>query len=354
MLKFIKKYIFAGKTKTENAANIFLVLCFYSVFTAVYAYAIRGFSEMLMRIVLGAFVIFSHVFCERSRMSKAIAAFLSPACIISAVFYAALHSGDVLVFVYIIGAAMLSLTYLQPKSLLVYLFYCALAGLIILLGFHINMMGSPYSFIHNIIFLLVSIALSFIVYLFCISYARTIDSLVDAEQKATIAARAKGNFLANMSHEIRTPMNAIIGMTNLGRTAAGLERKDYSLARIEEASQHLLGIINDILDISKIESGKFELTPAEFDFEKLLKRVVNVINFRIDEKEQKFSVFVDWEIPKILIGDDQRLTQVITNLLGNAVKFTPANGSISVKTYFMGKKKAFAKSKSPLQIRESA
>ena len=149
------------------------------------------------------------------------------------------------------------------------------------------------------------------------------------------ASRAKSNFLANMSHEIRTPMNAIIGMTNIGMSSDDVERKDYSLTRIENASHHLLGVINDILDISKIESGKFELSSIEFDFEKMLQRVVNVINFRIDEKEQQLSVYIDRSIPKHLVGDDQRLAQVITNILGNAVKFTPVNGSINIKTYLL-------------------
>ena len=155
---------------------------------------------------------------------------------------------------------------------------------------------------------------------------------------AEAASRAKSEFLSNMSHEIRTPMNAIIGMTNIGEAASSLEQKDHSFGRIKDASKHLLGIINDILDVSKIESGKFELSMAEFDFEKMLRRVVNVISYRIDEKNHRFSVYVDRDIPQIMIGDDQRLAQVITNLLGNAIKFTPDNGSINIKTYFLGEK----------------
>ena len=162
--------------------------------------------------------------------------------------------------------------------------------------------------------------------------------LETALEEANAASYAKSNFLANMSHEIRTPMNAIIGMTNIGKASEDLDRKDYSLARIEDASHHLLGVINDILDISKIESGRFELSLAEFSFEKLLKRVVNVSTFKVDDKHQKLTVYVDRTIPKYLFGDDQRLAQVITNLLGNAVKFTPEEGTINLNTYFMGEK----------------
>jgi CheY-like chemotaxis protein len=158
------------------------------------------------------------------------------------------------------------------------------------------------------------------------------------EEQALSASRAKSTFLANMSHEIRTPMNAIIGMTTIGKSAAELERKDYCFTKIENASQHLLGVINDILDMSKIEASKFDLSPVEFNFEKMLHRVVDVFNFRVDEKRQKLSVNIDNAIPQTLIADDQRLAQVITNLLGNAVKFTPEHGSISLDARFVEKK----------------
>jgi signal transduction histidine kinase len=82
--------------------------------------------------------------------------------------------------------------------------------------------------------------------------------------------------------------------------------------------------------MSKIEANKFELVPVEFDLEKMLQRVVNVVNFRIDEKRQKLSVYIDRSIPRTLVGDDQRIAQVITNLLGNAVKFTPEEGAVSL------------------------
>jgi signal transduction histidine kinase/DNA-binding response OmpR family regulator len=152
--------------------------------------------------------------------------------------------------------------------------------------------------------------------------------LESALEKAKAASLAKSNFLSNMSHEIRTPMNAIIGMTMIGKTAEDLERKDYAFGRIEGAANHLLGIINDILEMSKIEAGKFELVFLEFNLEKVLEKVVNIISFRVDERRQKLAVNIDRNIPQYLIGDEQRLAQVITNLLSNSVKFTPEEGSI--------------------------
>ena len=149
-----------------------------------------------------------------------------------------------------------------------------------------------------------------------------------AKNKSYLESKHKSAFLANMSHEIRTPMNAIIGMITIGKSAQDAERKDYCFTKIEDAANHLLGVINDILDMSKIEANKFDLSPDEFHFEKMLRRVVNVVNFRIDEKRQNFSVHLDQAIPRTLVGDDQRLAQVITNLLGNAIKFTPEQGSV--------------------------
>ena len=162
--------------------------------------------------------------------------------------------------------------------------------------------------------------------------------LLNAKETAEQGNRAKSAFLANMSHELRTPLNAIIGMTNIGKTAHDKERMIYCFKKIEDASHHLLGIVNDVLDLSKIEADKFELSEIEFNFEKMLQRVVNVVSFRADERQQKLTVFIDKAIPKILIGDDQRLAQVLANLLGNAVKFTPEKGFIRIGTYFQGEK----------------
>jgi signal transduction histidine kinase/CheY-like chemotaxis protein len=155
------------------------------------------------------------------------------------------------------------------------------------------------------------------------------ELLKAALEKSNVASRAKSEFLSNMSHEMRTPLNAIIGMTEIGRNTDDLERKNYALKKIQDASTHLLGIINDVLDMSKIEANKLELSFIEFNFEKMLQQVLNVVSFRVDEKLQNLSINIGKDVPKTLIGDDQRLAQIIANLLGNASKFTPEKGSIN-------------------------
>jgi len=173
-----------------------------------------------------------------------------------------------------------------------------------------------------------AVGLVFLGALFAAALIFMLIRLDRARRKSDMESRYKSVFLANMSHEMRTPMNAIIGMSAIGKNSGDITRKDYCLSKIDEASKHLLGVINDILDMSKIEANKFELSITEFNFENMISRTVNVINLRIEEKNQKLTVIIDEAIPRILIGDDQRLAQVITNLLGNAHKFTNKNGSI--------------------------
>ncbi|MDL2292381.1 response regulator [Acholeplasma sp. OttesenSCG-928-E16] len=164
------------------------------------------------------------------------------------------------------------------------------------------------------------------------------SKLIEETKKADSANKSKSVFLANMSHEIRTPINAILGMTQIGLKATEKERKDYCLNKIDEASNHLLGVINDILDISKIEADKLELSYIWFDFEKTLQNLAEVIAFRMNEKEISFSVNFDRNLPNSIYADDQRMSQVIANFLSNAVKFTPEGGKVELKAQLLAEK----------------
>ncbi|MCL2213617.1 MAG: transporter substrate-binding domain-containing protein [Treponema sp.] len=179
------------------------------------------------------------------------------------------------------------------------------------------------------VLLLSVLTLVFIILMIKRQEGKNLEDLVNKRTaEAQSANRAKSNFLANMSHEIRTPLNAIIGMTEICKHTSNIDKKDYALGKIEDASTHLLGLVNDVLDMSKIEANKLELSPVRYNFRNMLQKVINVINFRLDEKKQKLLINIDDKIPLHFIGDDQRLAQVITNLLSNAVKFTPKEEGI--------------------------
>jgi len=151
-----------------------------------------------------------------------------------------------------------------------------------------------------------------------------------ARKQAEHSARAKSDFLARMSHEMHTPMNAIIGMASIGKSSATAEKKDYSFRMIENASAHLLGVINDILDMSSIEAGKMELSFGECGFEDIISNVVSMAESLAEGKSQSFEADIDKGVPPRIIADEERLTQVIVNLLSNAVKFTPERGSVTL------------------------
>jgi PAS domain S-box-containing protein len=154
--------------------------------------------------------------------------------------------------------------------------------------------------------------------------------LIAAKEQAVQSNRAKTTFLARMSHEMRTPLNAIIGMTTIAKSSHETKKMEYCLSKIDEASVHLLGVINDILDMSRIEAGKFEIHSARFNLEEMIRRVATMMAFKLDEKKQKLVINLEQGLPLNIISDEQRLSQVLTNLLSNAVKFTPSEGTITL------------------------
>jgi signal transduction histidine kinase/CheY-like chemotaxis protein len=151
-----------------------------------------------------------------------------------------------------------------------------------------------------------------------------------ARNKADMESRHKSAFLANVSHEIRTPMNAIIGMTDILQNEPLNKRQMGFVNDIKVSSHSLLSLINDILDLSKIESGKLELNPVNYDFNALLDNIISMFSYVSQKKGLDFIFEKEGEIPNYLYGDDIRLKQILTNICGNAVKYTE-KGYIKIK-----------------------
>ncbi len=176
--------------------------------------------------------------------------------------------------------------------------------------------------------------------LFCIfvlyyrNTRKQLEALENARLDAIRANKAKSEFLSNMSHDIRTPMNAIVGMTAIATANIGnTQQVQNCLRKITLSSNHLLGLINDVLDMSKIESGKLVLTMDQVSLREVMDSVVNIVQPQVKTKNQQFDVFIHDIETENVFCDSVRINQVLLNFLSNAIKFTPEGGSISLSMH---------------------
>lgn len=158
-----------------------------------------------------------------------------------------------------------------------------------------------------------------------------VQMLAESRKEAEQANRAKSEFISSMSHDIRTPMNAIIGMTEIAmRNTKDPVRMEECLKKIKLSSKHLLGLISDVLDMSKIESGKMVLSEHNMSLKNMMDDIVNMVQPQIKEKDLHFDIFVQNIFSEGVVADSVRMNQVLINLLSNAIKYTPEGGRIDV------------------------
>jgi len=171
--------------------------------------------------------------------------------------------------------------------------------------------------------------------LFGYMQSRPYAQILKLKNMAEDASRVKSNFLSNMSHEIRTPLNAVIGMAEIAQNSADATRKDYCLSKISSSSKYLMGIINDILDMSKIEADKLELYAQPVLPSMILEKIKDVFYFRCQEKDIELRLNAP-AMPQYIVSDEQRILQVIANLVSNAIKFTPEGGCVTLDARVAG------------------
>ena len=159
--------------------------------------------------------------------------------------------------------------------------------------------------------------------------------IVKARDLAEKSLRVRSDFLARMSHEMRTPMNAIIGMASIHNTADEVSQKDYCIDQIMKASRHMMSIINDLLEIAGLVDENYTIVNSSFDFTGMIEKITGDIEFPLERRKQQFNKFIDESIPRFVCSDEQRLIQILSHLISNAMKFSPDKNEIdlSVKKF---------------------
>jgi len=281
-------------------------------------------SEHVLHRVISGVIMLVLVFSitGSKKLTKRLISILAPfsLCLVELITVSII-GGDRLVYIALMGCVLVSLTYVDVVGLTVMITLTTAATAFFEFVLGISLMGEQFGLYDNLMSFIGMVSI-FIVILLLGKYS--VNVLVELQQAAEAADRSKSEFLATMSHEIRTPMNAVIGLSQVElQNATQLpESTRNNIALIYQSGSHLLGIISDLLDISKIEAGGFELIPVEYETPSFISHTIDLNLVRIGSKPIKFILEISPDFPLKLIGDELRVKRILNNLLSNAIKYT--------------------------------
>jgi len=310
VISFVNKHIFGGRNKTVTTPYILLALVAFIIGSTIYYVFLFDEHYLFVRSMINAALLITFIVLERSPFKRETLSYLSPIAMVSIMTVGIVYfEGDFLVHTFAFAGALFSLAYMNPKGLAIYVVFVSALQTFFLFILNYNIMGHRFTIWQNYAGLITTFGLNVVLVIFCSKY-----------EKIT---RAKEMFLSNMSHEMRTPLNAIIGFSELTLEDKGLDKKLYSnLINIRTAGTTLLSLISDLLDISKIETGNFELIPGEYDTAAMINSALAQNILHKGEKSIDFTLTVDENFPAKLFGDELKIRQVLNNLLSNAFKYT--------------------------------
>jgi len=326
MTKFVSRYILGDKNRSQASPYILLSLLVLAITSTIYYGAI--FQEYLFaRSMLNLSMVTVFIMLEASPLSNKALAFWTPFSLVLILMSGAViwFDGDFLIFHYTAAGALVSMAYRDPKGTMLYTVIIALVQAFVLFVMGDMLLGLVFSVVQNYLGWLVAVVLNVVMCAICTEGVRNINDLTQAKEISDRATQAKTEFLANVSHEIRTPMNTILGVVQMEMRKDDLPSEYKNALRlINRSAGSLLEIVNSVLDISKIESGHFEITVEEYDVASLIVETVQLNSLGIGQYKKliEFSYTVDKGVPKTLRGDKARLKQVLNNLISNAIKYT--------------------------------
>ena len=324
MPSLVQSFIFRNRPISKLAPHIHLLLVVLLVVRSVYVGLFFDSIYLILNIIMLFALVLSFWIFEMTLKNKFVLSFMTPFAFVFFLTLYAVFVFDFLIFFYVVGAALMSLTYMKPKGMLIYIMLSSVF-LLLILALGINVLGEGFSPAQHFMSLFLATGLNLLLYFFNKSYTSLIDELEKTKEKALEASRIKSDFLANMSHEIRTPLNSIIGLTEVvSRYSTDRKVADY-IKTLKKSSSHLLTLVNDVLDFSRIDQDIINVHEATYSFKSLIKDVLDVIRPRLEGKDPPIELDIDIEKDLLtfsLMGDKTKLTQILISIMTNSLKYT--------------------------------